>query len=300
MSAMGGDGGGDDLCDDEMYLNVNNLDDDDSSSSSSVKEGRLNNTDGGNKRKYTHTYTTHVKDEEEAAFAVDIVNKSKRNKRKKMQSMRGIVREDRVMQAEYLWSCYQNALTTDANDDLSLVAKSDGELSKSSFMSSRICVFEGEMASSDHRSNDSNIAVNYRSLLSAKKLMKKVKKHKSHSPLMLIVCVSARRCVSVLKGLAPLKIRCGKLFAKHMNVKQQIEMLEKETYSIVVGTPNRLLRLCDEGALKFLDTEIVIFDGAEINGYQNVCTLNDTRGDVASLLKKHISPQLKNICLGMY
>ena len=280
MSAAGGD----DLCDDEIYLNINNLgsrDDDDSTNE--VNPETVDNIlveheeDFGRKRNQSDTGQN--------------TSQQKRNKRHKTESMRNIACEDKVKQADYLWSCFQNALT-DKNVDTSDM--------KSKFTPSRICVFEGSTASSSQRINDSNIAINFRSLLSEKKLMKKAKKHKSLSPLVVIVCISARRCVSVLKGLAPLKIRCGKLFAKHMNPKQQAEMLEKESYSIVVGTPNRLLKLCDDGALKVTDTEIVVFDGAEINGCQNVCTLNDTRVDFALLIKKHLSPQMNRIQFGMY
>merc|ERR1719444_758332 len=110
--------------------------------------------------------------------------------------------------------------------------------------------------------------------------MKKLKRWKSedNSPMIVIICISARRCVSILKGLAPMKIMCGKLFAKHMDLAQQVKMLKESTYGIVVGTPNRLLTLTN--------------DGAEINGVQNVCTLNDTRQDVASLIQHYVQKEI--------
>ena len=53
---------------------------------------------------------------------------------------------------------------------------------------------------------------------------------------------------SALGPLGQLKCRVAKLFAKHLKVKQQQEMLA--TFSpVAVGTPNRLAKLMDLGAL---------------------------------------------------
>ena len=126
--------------------------------------------------------------------------------------------------------------------------------------------------------------------------MKKLRKYKTlKSPMVLIVCLSARRAVAVLKELASLKLRAAKLFAKHMDVSQQRTMLTQHAYGLAVGTPHRLLALCqeDEPALNLNHTSLVILDShVSPKGY-TVCTLPDTAGDCMELLRQIILPQLK-------
>jgi len=117
--------------------------------------------------------------------------------------------------------------------------------------------------------------------------MKRLKKWKvNQSPMVLIVCVSARRAVSILKDVSSLNVRAVKLFAKHMCIEDQTLMLKKNAYGIAVGTPNRLLKLfetrgsddCIDGtnALSLALTEVVIVDSWEDNKRFTVCTMNDT------------------------
>lgn len=126
--------------------------------------------------------------------------------------------------------------------------------------------------------------------------MKKLKKYKTvKSPMVLLVCMSARRAVAVLKELASLKLCAAKLFAKHMDVSQQRTMLTQHAYGLAVGTPNRLLALCqeDEPALNLNHTSLVILDShASPKGY-TVCTLPDTAGDCMELLRQKVLPQFK-------
>jgi hypothetical protein len=113
--------------------------------------------------------------------------------------------------------------------------------------------------------------------------------------MVLVVCVSARRAVAVLKELAGLKLRAAKLFAKHMDVSQQRTMLTQQAYGLAVGTPNRLLALCqgDEPALNLNHTSIIILDSESNPKGYTVCTLPDTAGDCMELLRLHVLPQFK-------
>ena len=81
-------------------------------------------------------------------------------------------------------------------------------------------------------------------ILSSAKRLKKWKHTKS--PMVIIICASARRAVSILKEISSLNVRAAKLFSKHMNIDDQIAMLESNKYSISVGTPNRLLKLSEK------------------------------------------------------
>lgn len=129
--------------------------------------------------------------------------------------------------------------------------------------------------------------------------MKKLKKWKPiGSPMVLILCISARRSVAVLKELSGLKIRAAKLFAKHMSVDQQRDMLKDQAFGMAVGTPNRIQVLCeDEGEGKaplYLGktTHVIIDSHVNQKGY-TVCTLPDTAPDTMDFLKQRVVPELK-------
>eukprot|EP00249_Psilotum_nudum_P007349 c20494_g1_i3 orf=460-1212(-) len=70
------------------------------------------------------------------------------------------------------------------------------------------------------------------------------------SPALLILCSSAMRCVELLKALRNLTKECraAKLFAKHIKVDEQVSTLEGYV-NIAAGTPNRVKKLLDLGAL---------------------------------------------------
>jgi len=128
--------------------------------------------------------------------------------------------------------------------------------------------------------------------------IKKLKKWKTiGSPMVLIMCISARRAVAVLKELSALKIRAAKLFAKHMSIDQQREMLSGQSFGLAVGTPNRLLALCEEGergvAELYLEktTHVVLDTHVNQKGF-TVCTLPDTAPDTMEFIEKRVIPEI--------
>jgi hypothetical protein len=145
-------------------------------------------------------------------------------------------------------------------------------------------------------------------VLSSVKRMKKWKVEKS--PMVIIVCTSALRAVAVLKEISSLNIRAAKLFAKHMNVSDQVSMLDNNSYPIAVGTPNRLLKLIQmdkdkngNGALSLDSTELIVIDCAEDKKRFTVCTMNDTAPDMMQFIQEAVVPQLKKrktIKFGMF
>jgi len=252
-------GGGDDLGDDDQYLNVTTLDSDDEEQSSSKKRKHDDDEVGDNDKA-----------------------EKKKKKKKSKQLFRYVAVQSCEEQASYLWECYSDALT-------GKLKRSDKRLPLDQigpkFTEKSIVKFEAD----DDHNDDRNIAPNFKSVLSMKRLKKwKTKK----SPMIIIICVSARRAMSVLKGLAPLKCRCAKLFSKHMSVEDQRSMLENGTYGVAAGTPNRLLKLCSEGALDLSSTELVVLDGQEIHKTMNVCTLYDTAPDTMEFIMTYVQPGL--------
>ena len=133
--------------------------------------------------------------------------------------------------------------------------------------------------------------------------------------MVIIVCISARRAVQILKQLSPLNVRAAKLFAKHMDLDEQKTMLRTNSFGIAVGTPNRLLKLIESGdttdggsgsdsddsdgptaasgALSLEATELLVIDNHEDSKAFTVCTMNDTAPDLMQFLHKAVVPQLR-------
>jgi len=138
---------------------------------------------------------------------------------------------------------------------------------------------------------------------------KRLKKWKAEkSPMVIIICISALRAVEVLKDISSLNIRAAKLFAKHMNISDQVSMLKNNSYPIAVGTPNRLLKLFDtteegKSALSLDQTELIVIDCFEDIKKFTVCTMNDTAPDLMKFILDAVVPQMKkrdNIKFGMF
>mmetsp|Transcript_16934 Transcript_16934/g.46860 ORF Transcript_16934/g.46860 Transcript_16934/m.46860 type:complete len:268 (-) Transcript_16934:904-1707(-) len=123
---------------------------------------------------------------------------------------------------------------------------------------------------------------------------KKMKSWKTKgSPMILIVCLSARRAVDLLKELAPYRLRVAKLFAKHLSVKEQENMLSDAAYPIAIGTPHRLATLADSGHLSFAESKLVVLDAFVNPKNFTVCSLPDTTPYIKDLIKNHVMPEWK-------
>ncbi|XP_074663520.1 protein CMSS1 isoform X3 [Strix aluco] len=69
------------------------------------------------------------------------------------------------------------------------------------------------------------------------------------SVVMLVICSSALRSLELIKSMTAFKGDCRvlKLFAKHIKIKEQMNMLEKGVFHIGVGTPGRVKALVEQG-----------------------------------------------------
>ena len=134
----------------------------------------------------------------------------------------------------------------------------------------------------------------------------------------MVICVSARRAVSLLKDeMSSFKVRTGKFFPKNGSIIEQQQQLASSILPIVIGTPHRLRQLSssvssttstttlsdsnsksssnNDGArtLNWDYTQLVIIDNYQIPHKQyTVCTLPDTASDCMNLFKEHVYPQL--------
>ena len=117
------------------------------------------------------------------------------------------------------------------------------------------------------------------------------------SPFVVIVCASALRATKIIKSLSTHKhTRCkvAKLFAKHIKIAEQIEMLAAETYPIAIGTPNRLTKLLGLGALHLQNTRLVLVDVTEDVKSMTILSMNGVREDLSTLLDSYIAKELKH------
>ncbi|KAH7352122.1 hypothetical protein KP509_19G030700 [Ceratopteris richardii] len=122
------------------------------------------------------------------------------------------------------------------------------------------------------------------------------------SPMLLILCSSATRCVDILKGLMSFTKTCkpAKLFAKHIKVEEQVKALE-DCVNIAVGTPNRVKKLIDIGALGLGSLKVVIFDMQKDAKGFTIFTIPQVKEDLLELCKSHLHEcflhQQSKICL---
>ncbi|XP_030438954.1 protein CMSS1 isoform X2 [Gopherus evgoodei] len=89
------------------------------------------------------------------------------------------------------------------------------------------------------------------------------KNHKEKSSvLMLIICSSALRCLELIKSLTAFKGDCRviKLFAKHIKIKEQLNMLENRVIHLGVGTPGRIKALVKQDGLSLNSLKYLILD----------------------------------------
>jgi U3-containing 90S pre-ribosomal complex subunit len=117
--------------------------------------------------------------------------------------------------------------------------------------------------------------------------------------LKVIVCLSARRAVAILKDLSMWKVRVAKLFPKNGSVEEQTKQLSTTAFGIAVGTPHRFLSLCQasrdpkKGYPSLLDkVNLIVLDSEVSNKQYTVCTLPDTAPQCMELLTNFAIPQM--------
>ncbi|KAJ1912170.1 hypothetical protein H4219_005704 [Mycoemilia scoparia] len=124
---------------------------------------------------------------------------------------------------------------------------------------------------------------------SASNLFSKNFKHKG-APRVLIICSSAIRAVDLVRRCRPLSKRMvGKLFSKHMKIKDQQQNLAKFAMDIVVGTPNRILKLVELGDLKLGQLKLVLVDCTKDSKMRVCIDMDEVRDDLYKLWKDYLN-----------
>ena len=107
----------------------------------------------------------------------------------------------------------------------------------------------------------------------------------------LVLCSSALRASSVINSMSGLlRVPMAKLFAKHLKVPEQVQDLSRVSYPVAVGTPNRVLKLMELGALTPKHLQLVIVDNAEDTKHFTVLTQGEVARDFYSFMGKYVQP----------
>eukprot|EP00128_Syssomonas_multiformis_P005055 Colp12_sorted_trinity150504_noHs@9995 len=130
----------------------------------------------------------------------------------------------------------------------------------------------------------------------AEKKKKKGKESAKGSPVLLIITSAGIRSADVFRALGDFNKECrvGKLFAKHMKVPEQVAFLKGTHIKIAVGTPNRLCKLIEEGALKLDRLKYVLVD-ATYRDVKNrsLFQMTELVSDLLTLYKTHCLNRIK-------
>ncbi|KAK5583840.1 hypothetical protein RB653_005442 [Dictyostelium firmibasis] len=88
---------------------------------------------------------------------------------------------------------------------------------------------------------------------------KKKYKVQNGAPLVIIATCSATRAIGISKVLSEFNIftKVGLYFAKHKKIEEHTEVLNNYPVRVIVGTPNRLLKLVENGSLKLKGSVLV-------------------------------------------
>lgn len=119
-------------------------------------------------------------------------------------------------------------------------------------------------------------------------------------PNVVILTASAIRATEIINSLSQnLHCKIAKLFAKHFKLQDQMETLSKQHFPIVVGTPNRICKLCEMGALKLNECHLVLIDVTKDIKQLNILSMADVKDDFYNFMEKHVEPDLNHIKLSM-
>jgi len=311
--------GGDDLPSDDEYL---------FNSTINQKGSAISSSDDENSEKEDTTTSTKRKLRQENN-AVSAPSSKKRKRAKNngapttksnliIHAGRGISLDGPDAQATFFGTCYSHAVKMNANagEGSSDHETKTGSSEEFAFLPHHFHANDNSEAidagAIEKLHSDLSIYLKQSNIIPSMKRLKNWKHN--HSPMILIISLSARRCVELQKQLSYLKLPVAKLFAKHMKVEEQVELLKggksgdrggkgkkaNKCFGIGVGTPGRLLALLrhghdgavNSGALRLNHTELVIIDCNEDSKGFTVCTLKDTAKELMDFMKEGVVNEL--------
>ncbi|KAI7298531.1 hypothetical protein KC315_g18014, partial [Hortaea werneckii] len=110
------------------------------------------------------------------------------------------------------------------------------------------------------------------------------------SPHTLVVAGAGLRAAELVRALRKFQTKeslVAKLFAKHIKLGEAIETVKNSRMGIGVGTPQRIVDLLDNGALKLDNLERIVLDASHIDAKKRgVLDMQDTQPQVVKLLSR--------------
>eukprot|EP01103_Thecamoeba_quadrilineata_P014560 TRINITY_DN436_c0_g1_i2.p1 TRINITY_DN436_c0_g1~~TRINITY_DN436_c0_g1_i2.p1 ORF type:complete len:120 (+),score=9.23 TRINITY_DN436_c0_g1_i2:610-969(+) len=99
----------------------------------------------------------------------------------------------------------------------------------------------------------------------------------------------AAEVVRTMKEFTSPKLPIMKVFAKHVKIEEHHEKLSNSVVRICVGTPNRMLKLLEDGSLSVAELKWVIIDGFINAKNLNLLETKDTGDDFFKLFENHFN-----------
>lgn len=110
------------------------------------------------------------------------------------------------------------------------------------------------------------------------------------SPHTLVIAGAGLRAADLTRALRKYQTKdalVAKLFAKHIKLKESIELLTKKKITIGVGTPQRIIDLLESGALKGEGVERIVVDASHIDvKKRGMLDMQETLVPLVELLKR--------------
>lgn len=112
------------------------------------------------------------------------------------------------------------------------------------------------------------------------------------APVVLVVSASAVAANGIVKKLRdPCLGRVAKLFAKHLKVEEQCKELREGSVLVGVGTPGRVLKLAELGALSTERLGLLVLDVQRDAKLMTVMDIPETRADFSRILSSLCLPR---------
>ena len=115
------------------------------------------------------------------------------------------------------------------------------------------------------------------------------------------MCASALRCTEIVKSVSGKIPNCkiAKLFAKHIKTEEQMDLLSKAYYPIAIGTPNRVNKLIEMGALSLRKTKIFLADVTPDVKNATLLTSKDVKEDFFKLLVNDVCQEKAHLKIAL-
>ncbi|KJY01903.1 hypothetical protein TI39_contig273g00002 [Zymoseptoria brevis] len=110
------------------------------------------------------------------------------------------------------------------------------------------------------------------------------------APHTLIIAGAGLRAADITRELRTFQTKdamVAKLFAKHIKLKEAVELVAKTRMNIGVGTPQRVIDLMENGALSVKNLERIVVDASHIDQKKRgIMDMKETHGPLAQLLAR--------------